>query len=222
MTVRHLYISPGHAYRGHHGGPAGESPILSVPRIECVAGRGIVGDRYFDFKPDFKGQITFFEYENLVLLWEELAIPAAQRDLAATRRNVLVEKLDLNALIGREFEIQGVRFLGIEECKPCYWMNNAIHPQAEQWMKARGGLRAKILSDGVVEVSCRYAAVLLSGGKSTRMGCDNAQIEIGGQSGRWKLHEMLADLTAEGLMKPLFPEEVAVFYNMKPREDIPR
>ena len=27
--------------------------------VELVANRGIKGDRYFDYKPDFKGQITF-------------------------------------------------------------------------------------------------------------------------------------------------------------------
>ncbi|MBN8710450.1 MAG: hypothetical protein BGO12_01640 [Verrucomicrobia bacterium 61-8] len=181
MIIRHLYISPGHNYRGHHGGPAGENPILSVPRVECVAGRGIVGDRYFDYKPDFKGQITFFESENLVRMWEELAIPLDRRDPAATRRNVIVEGLNLSALIGQEFEIQGVRFLGTEECKPCYWMNGAIHSEAEEWMKGRGGLRAKILSDGMMEVNCQYAAVLLTGGQSSRMGQDKAQMLIRGQ-----------------------------------------
>jgi MOSC domain-containing protein YiiM len=57
--------------------------------------------------------------------------------------------VDLNALIGREFEVQGVRFAGVEECRPCYWMNEAFgHPQAEDWLKGRGGLRARILSSG--------------------------------------------------------------------------
>ncbi len=182
MNIRHLFISPGHNYRGHHGGPAGENPILAVPCIECVAGRGIVGDRYFDYKPDFKGQITFFEVENLLRMWDELTIFPDQRDPAATRRNVIVEGLDLNALIGKEFEIQGVRFLGTEECKPCYWMNGAIHPDAEEWMKGRGGLRAKILSDGMLEVDCQVAAVLLIGGQSLRMGQDKAQMQIGGKA----------------------------------------
>ena len=91
-----------------------------------MAGRGIRGDRYFDHQPDFKGQITFFAWEILTALWEALAIPPEQRDPAATRRNVLTVGADLNALIGVEFEIQGVRFLGTEECRPCYWMNHAL------------------------------------------------------------------------------------------------
>ncbi len=64
------------------------------------------------------------------------------------RRNVVVRGANLNALIGCEFELQGVRFLGTEECRPCYWMDQAVGPGAEAWLIGRGGLRAKILSDG--------------------------------------------------------------------------
>jgi len=153
MILRHLFISPGHNYFGHHGKPAGESPILEVEAIECVAGRGIRGDRFFDYKPDYKGQITFFRWEYLTRMWDELGVPLGQRDPSATRRNVLAEALDLGALVGSEFEIQGIRFLGTEECRPCYWMNGAIHPEAEAWMRGRGGLRAKILSDGILRLA---------------------------------------------------------------------
>ncbi len=157
MRVRHLFISPGHNYRGHHGGPPGEHPILAQEAIECVAGRGIRGDRYFDYRPDFKGQITFFAWEVLCALWDALGTPPAQRDPAATRRNVITEGADLNALIGVEFVVQGVRFLGTEECRPCYWMNNAFRdPRAEEWLRGRGGLRAKILTDGWLRCDCPH------------------------------------------------------------------
>jgi len=148
MLLRHLFLSPGHNYFGHHGRPSDTHPIREVDELVCVAGRGIPGDRFFDYTPDYKGQITFFSRENLKKLWDELAVEC--REPSATRRNVLSEGLDLPALIGAEFEIQGVRFSGSEECRPCYWMNGAIHPEAEAWMRGRGGLRARILSDGVL------------------------------------------------------------------------
>ncbi|MGE9291795.1 MAG: MOSC domain-containing protein [Puniceicoccales bacterium] len=148
IRIRHLFLSPGHNYFGHHGKPAGEHPILPVEEVECVAGRGIRGDRFFDYKPDYKGQITFFAWENLERMWNELDLSEADRDASATRRNVITEGVDLNALIGKEFTLQGIPFLGTEECRPCYWMDGAIHEGAEDWMKGRGGLRAKILGDG--------------------------------------------------------------------------
>ena len=149
-SISHLFVSPGHNYFGRHGNPAGEHPILAVDRIECLAGRGIRGDRFFDYKPDYKGQITFFAGEDLHQLWNDLGVPEASRDAAATRRNVITLGMDLPSLIGREFEIQGVRFRGSEECRPCYWMDGAIHAGAEAWMRGRGGLLARILTDGVL------------------------------------------------------------------------
>jgi len=64
------------------------------------------------------------------------------------RRNILMEGVDLNSWIGTEFEVQGIRFEGTEEARPCAWMNQVIAPGAESWLKGRGGLRARILTDG--------------------------------------------------------------------------
>ena len=122
---------------------------MAVPAIECVSGRGIRDDRFFDYKPDYKGQITFFAAE----IYEELGatlLPSSGPHPApsAFRRNVITRGVDLNTLVGKPFELQGVRFEGMAECSPCYWMNQAFHPGALEALKGRGGLRARILSDG--------------------------------------------------------------------------
>lgn len=148
MEIRHLFISPAHNFVGHYGGPAGTAATLDVPEIECVAGSGIRGDRYFDHKQDYKGQITFFEIETHRRLCEEFAV--FDKGPGVYRRNVITEGQDLNELIGVEFEIQGVRFLGIEEAKPCAWMDEAFAPGALKALVGKGGLRAKILAGGMV------------------------------------------------------------------------
>jgi MOSC domain-containing protein YiiM len=147
-AIRHLYISPGHNYFGHHEKPPGEHPMIEIPEAKCVAERGIEGDRFFDFKSNYKGQITFFALEVYRALSQDLQID--NRSPAVFRRNVITEGLNLNSLIGSEFELQGVRFLGTAECSPCYWMNTAFGPGAEKALHGRGGLRAKILSDGIL------------------------------------------------------------------------
>jgi MOSC domain-containing protein YiiM len=134
--------------------------MIETPEIECVAGRGIRGDRYFDFKDDYKGQITFFSLEVFEELCNALHLQACSPSLA--RRNVITRDGDLNELIGREFEVQGVHFHGIEECRPCYWMDGAFAPGAQEFLKGRGGLRAKILTDGNLR-----SMKLLSRAKST-------------------------------------------------------
>jgi MOSC domain-containing protein YiiM len=150
VQVEHLFISPGHNFFGHHGGPAGAHPTVAQEKIECVAGRGIRGDRFFDFKPDYKGQITFFSMEVFEQLCRELRIPDARPD--AMRRNVLVRGLDLMALVNRRFEVQGTRFIGVEESRPCDWMNLALAPGARDWLRGRAGLRCRIITDGVLKV----------------------------------------------------------------------
>jgi MOSC domain-containing protein YiiM len=146
MEICHLFVSPGHNFVGHHGREPDTHPMIETPEIECVAGRGIRGDRYFDFKDDYKGQITFFSLEVFDELCSTMQIQACSP--ASARRNVMTRGVDLNELIGQGFEVQGVRFLGTEECRPCYWMDRAFAQGVQEFLKGRGGLRAKILTNG--------------------------------------------------------------------------
>lgn len=150
MEIRHLYISAGHNFFGHTGRPAGEYPITELREIECVAGRGIRGDRFFDFKTEYKGQITFFADETYEGICRDLNV--RDKPPSAFRRNVIIRGADLPSWIGSEFEIQGVRFRGTSHCAPCYWMNHAFAPGAEKFLQGRGGLRAMILNDGILKV----------------------------------------------------------------------
>jgi MOSC domain-containing protein YiiM len=146
MEICHLFISPGHNFVGHHGREPAAHPMIETSEMECVAGRGIRGDRYFDFKDDYKGQITFFSLE----VFDELCNAMQKHDCspALARRNVMTRSVDLNNLIGQEFDVQGVRFCGTEECRPCYWMDRAFAPGTQDFLKRRGGLRARILASG--------------------------------------------------------------------------
>lgn len=151
LNVEGIWISPGHDFRGRHGKSRLENGVVALAEVECAARRGLVGDRYFDFKEDFKGQVTFFSAEVL----EELRKRYGDVDAPALRRNVLVRGGVLEKFVGKKFVVQGVVFEGSEECKPCYWMNEAVGEGAEEFLKGkcRGGLRARILTDGKLRVS---------------------------------------------------------------------
>jgi len=148
MKVRHIYISPAHNFVGHHGMEPGTEPVVEVDQVECVAGSGLKGDRYFNHKPDYKGQITFFAQEVYERMCEQFN--ESGKAPSVFRRNVITSGVDLNTLIGQEFEIQGIRFLGTEEAAPCYWMNQAFADGALKALVGNGGLRARILNDGVL------------------------------------------------------------------------
>ncbi|MBL9116773.1 MAG: molybdenum cofactor biosysynthesis protein [Verrucomicrobiaceae bacterium] len=150
MKIVSIYIGPEHNYVGHHGQPPGLSPTVRCAEVECVAGKGIKGDRYFGWKDDYKGQVTFFAEETWERLCQQMAV--TDKDAGVFRRNVITRGVDLNTLIGKEFEVQGVRFLGTQEAAPCHWMNEAFGPGAEAALQGYGGLRAKILTDGILRV----------------------------------------------------------------------
>ena len=114
IKVLKIWISKGHDFKGRHGKGRMNFETESRDMVELVANRGIKGDRYFDHKPDFKGQITFFSEEVARQLEQELELPAVDR--SAFRRNALVSGTDLNELVGRKFTIGGVEFSGSEEC----------------------------------------------------------------------------------------------------------
>jgi MOSC domain-containing protein YiiM len=150
MLVTAIYISPGHNFFGHHGRASGSHPTTSVAEVECVPGRGLRGDRFFDYKDDYKGQVTFFASEVYDSLCEALHVH--HNPPGVFRRNVITRGIDLNDLVGKPIEIQGIQFLGMAECSPCAWMNEAFAPGAEALLQGRGGLRAKIITGGRLKV----------------------------------------------------------------------
>ena len=150
MVIEQIYTSSGHNYFGHAGRAPDEYPLVETPRIECVAGHGIRGDRFYDYRENYKGEITFFSAEVFEALRRHFGLTSLSA--GAVRRNVIVSGIDLNSLIDADFEIQGVQFHGTEHCRPCFWMNTAVAPGAEEFLAGRGGLRARILSDGFIAV----------------------------------------------------------------------
>ena len=150
VQIEQIFISSEHNFVGHYGQAPGTSPLIERERIECVAGKGLLGDRYFNHREDYKGQITFFSAEVFEQLCAHFGI--REKPAGVLRRNVIVSGVDLPPLIGREFEIQGVKFRGTQHCTPCEWMDVAIAPGAKEFLKENGGLRAKILTDGELHV----------------------------------------------------------------------
>ena len=147
-----IWSSTGNDFRGRHQQERLDHPIQSLSQIECIAGMGLKGDRYFGYKPDFKGQVTFFDAAAVEAVREAFSKP----DLSASvfRRNLIVRGIDLSAWVGKRFRFQGIEFEATEECKPCYWMDKVVAPGAEEFLKIgfRGGLRAKILTNGILRV----------------------------------------------------------------------
>jgi len=92
------------------------------------------------------------EYPIFTLSVQQRPLGVLGKQPGVTRRNAITRGVELNSLIGARFQVQGVEFEGMAECKPCYWMDEAIAPGAEALLQGRGGLRARILTSGTLRV----------------------------------------------------------------------
>lgn len=162
VHIHNLFISSGHNYFGRPKDGPGQHTTRDVDEVYAEADHGLVGDRYFGVAAHFDAQVTFLALEVFTALCAHFARPDWLPILL--RRNIVIEGAPLNQLIGQEFEIisasgASVRFQGARECSPCAWMNAMLAPGAQKFLRGRGGLRARILTDGGVE---KGAAQLLA------------------------------------------------------------
>lgn len=157
MHIHDIWISGGHDFRGRHGLGRQNHGLTRLDEAECRADQGIVGDRYYGESPGGKTQVTFIAREVVENMQEALALPPV--DCSTLRRNILVTGLDLNTLIGQRFRLGDVLFEGVEECKPCYWMDEAVAPGANAFLVGRGGLRCRIVEGGILR--CGEAAMTI-------------------------------------------------------------
>jgi MOSC domain-containing protein YiiM len=150
VNVSHIFTSTGHDFKGRHGKQRENHGIAQHESVECVAGRGLVGDRYFDKERGHKGQITFFDAS--VARQAQATFEVESFSPSVFRRNVILDGVDLNGLVGRQFEIAGIQFEGTEHCTPCYWMDQALAAGTEDFLEGKGGLRARIVTSGTLRI----------------------------------------------------------------------
>lgn len=144
-------------------------PMESQTVVSLVEDKGIAGDRYENgtgayskaprknVPPELNQDRDIIRDVSLIAVE---AIQAANQeygtnfDFADTRRNMLVQGIeDLTSLIGVIFTIGGVAMLGIEACDPCDRPSKLSGKQGfNQAFQGRGGLRARVLSDGEIKV----------------------------------------------------------------------
>jgi MOSC domain-containing protein YiiM len=139
--------------------PSRHAEQLAVEAVQLKAGKGIVGDRFFGHSKKSPGRnLTLVEVEAI----EGFTANYGQGiELNATRRNFVTRDIRLNELVGKTFSIGDVLCRGIELCEPCRVLARQLpHESLTQAQVTRafinkGGLRAEVLSDGVVRLADR-------------------------------------------------------------------
>ena len=144
--VRHLHITP-RAFL----------PMKSFPEITLVAGKGIECDRYmigretgfYSEKPEDGRQITLFEVETLEALERDAKISLLPDE---HRRNVTVEGVPLNHLVGRQFWLGETLLEATRLSVPCRHIEEIVGKPVFDPLINRSGLNCRILKGGVVRV----------------------------------------------------------------------
>ena len=97
-----------------------------------------------------KRQVTLIQAEHLPVI----AALAGLETVAPEhlRRNVVVSGLALLALKDRRFRIEDVLLEGTGECHPCSRMEEAFGPGGYNAVRGHGGITARVLEGGLVEV----------------------------------------------------------------------
>src|ERR1051325_6666299 len=136
-----------------------EAPMRSVEEGRAVPGKGLEGDRYFVrqgtfYQPQPDRELTLVEAEAIEAFREDFKIDF---DLAATRRNLVTRGVPLNHLVGKEFWIGEVKARGLRLCEPCSHLQKLTHPKVLPGLVHRGGLRAQILTEGMISVGAKVS-----------------------------------------------------------------
>lgn len=127
----------------------------SLPEVRAVAGKGLEGDRYFGETgtysphPGPHRELTLIELEAIEALARDYETSI---DPGAARRNLVTRDVALSHLVGKEFQVGEVPVEGLRLCEPCKHLADLTQARVLPGLVHRGGLRARILQDGVIRV----------------------------------------------------------------------
>jgi len=138
-------------------------PLELVSDATAIQDKGLEGDRYgsragtFSTWPGGGRHVTLIEEEALEAIAREskLELPAA-----SARRNLTTRGVALNHLVGKTFQVGEVTLVGIRLCEPCEHMEQLSGVAGVRTaLVHRGGLRAEIVTGGVIRVGDEISLV---------------------------------------------------------------
>ena len=126
--------------------------MVAVDAARAVYGQGLKGDRYATAEGTFSRpgaaghEVTLIETEALEREYDVALGPGD------SRRNVVTRGIALNHLVGCVFTIGDVTLRGVRLCEPCGHLEKLTRKGTRAGLIHRGGLRADIVTGGVVRV----------------------------------------------------------------------
>ena len=130
--------------------PAAGAPAEARDEGRALPGSGLEGDRHTTGDGTFPSGMP----GSALTLIEAEVCESFDPPLEASehRRNIVTRGIALNALVGHEFAVGEVRVRGMRLCEPCTVVERYASRPVLRALVHRGGLRADILSEGLIRV----------------------------------------------------------------------
>ena len=124
--------------------------IQEVEQINVSAGKGIIGDRYFNEFTENRNQLTLIESENIDYYNEKFNLKIPYLNF---RRNIVTKDIKLNDLVGKKIIIGKTEIKGIDLCRPCKSLQKNLGQDniIKEFLR-KGGLRCKIVVSGKIKL----------------------------------------------------------------------
>jgi MOSC domain-containing protein YiiM len=128
------------------------APIQARGEVQAVAGRGLEGDRNFYGEADGHDpadEITLIAVEGLAQARTDHDL---ELDPGEHRRQVVVEGVDLLALVGRTVRVGEVEVAVIADNPGCRYLQDLVGKPVLRGLRRHGGVRGEIVTGGVLRV----------------------------------------------------------------------
>lgn len=128
-------------------------PVTAVDCARVIAEHGLEGDHRMGKTAGSARQLTLISEEFI----QQIAHFTAHADIdpALLRRNLVVRGINLNALRHQRFQIGEALFEATALCHPCSRMETALGKGGVAAMIGHGGLCARILRSGTINIGDR-------------------------------------------------------------------
>jgi MOSC domain-containing protein YiiM len=129
--------------------PARNEAVLPVKNVKTTPGNGLEGDR-FKGSANSPRQVTLIQAEHLAAVASMMNKESV--DPGLLRRNIVVQGINLLALKDKTFAIGTAVLEMTGLCHPCSKMEKALGFGGYNAMRGHGGITAKVIQEGLIQV----------------------------------------------------------------------
>jgi len=132
------------------------APPIVLDQVRAIESKGLEGDR----SKGGNRQVTLIQKEHITAVASFLGKESL--DFTLTRRNILVEGINLLSLKGKQFHIGEAILEYSGECHPCSRMEEALGEGGYNAMRGHGGITARIIKTGLISNGDSVNAISVS------------------------------------------------------------